>query len=306
MTDQPQPDQMPAAQIPADQMPAGQTLPAAASAAVTLQDQREALALLGTGDANLRRMRELTRAKLVARGETVTITGTEAEVQQAERMVRDALDVVRGGGELTPESLLRSARMSGEGRSLAAETQMTGLSLPRGLKPKTPGQKLYLEQIAGSDITFGVGPAGTGKTYMAVAMAIQALKTKAVKRIILTRPAVEAGEKAGLLARRPAGQDRSLPAPAVRRPAGHAGPGQVRGLPDQRGDRDRAAGLYARADAERRLYHPGRGAEHHRRADEDVPDPHGLYQQGGDHRATSPRSTCRATSPAGWRWPSAC
>ncbi len=180
-------------------MPAGQTLPAAASAAVTLQDQREALALLGTGDANLRRMRELTRAKLVARGETVTITGTEAEVQQAERMVRDALDVVRGGGELTPESLLRSARMSGEGRSLAAETQMTGLSLPRGLKPKTPGQKLYLEQIAGSDITFGVGPAGTGKTYMAVAMAIQALKTKAVKRIILTRPAVEAGEKLGFL-----------------------------------------------------------------------------------------------------------
>nr|WP_221284337.1 PhoH family protein [Deinococcus humi] len=169
------------------------------SATVTLQDQREALALLGAGDVNLRRMRELTRAKLVARGETVTITGDEAEVKQAERMVRDALDVVRGGGELTPESLLRSARMSGEGRSLAAETQMSGLSLPRGLKPKTPGQKLYLEQIASSDITFGVGPAGTGKTYMAVAMAIQALKTKAVKRIILTRPAVEAGEKLGFL-----------------------------------------------------------------------------------------------------------
>ncbi|WP_425321364.1 PhoH family protein [Deinococcus humi] len=166
---------------------------------MTLQDQREALALLGAGDVNLRRMRELTRAKLVARGETVTITGDEAEVKQAERMVRDALDVVRGGGELTPESLLRSARMSGEGRSLAAETQMSGLSLPRGLKPKTPGQKLYLEQIASSDITFGVGPAGTGKTYMAVAMAIQALKTKAVKRIILTRPAVEAGEKLGFL-----------------------------------------------------------------------------------------------------------
>ncbi|OLV18387.1 Phosphate starvation-inducible protein PhoH, predicted ATPase [Deinococcus marmoris] len=171
----------------------------AASAVIALKDQREALGLLGTGDANLRRMRELTRAKLVARGETVTITGTEAEVQQAERMVRDALDVVRGGGELTPESLLRSARMSGEGRSLAAETQMPGLSLPRGLKPKTPGQKLYLERIAASDITFGVGPAGTGKTYMAVAMAIQALKTKTVKRIILTRPAVEAGEKLGFL-----------------------------------------------------------------------------------------------------------
>lgn len=175
------------------------TVSPVASAVIALKDQREALGLLGTGDANLRRMRELTRAKLVARGETVTITGTDAEVQQAERMVRDALDVVRGGGELTPESLLRSARMSGEGRSLAAETQMPGLSLPRGLKPKTPGQKLYLERIAASDITFGVGPAGTGKTYMAVAMAIQALKTKTVKRIILTRPAVEAGEKLGFL-----------------------------------------------------------------------------------------------------------
>lgn len=170
-----------------------------ATASVTLHDQREAFALLGAGDANLRRMRELTRAKLIARGETVTITGEEEDVRRAERMVQGALDVVRSGGELTPESLLRSARLSDEGRSLAAETQVTGLSLPRGLKPKTPGQKLYLDKIEKSDITFGVGPAGTGKTYMAVAMGVQALKTKKVKRIILTRPAVEAGEKLGFL-----------------------------------------------------------------------------------------------------------
>jgi phosphate starvation-inducible PhoH-like protein len=177
------------------------TLPltGAFSATVTLENQREAYALLGAGDANLRRMRELTKAKLVARGETITITGDEEQVRSAERMVRDALDVVRGGGELTPDSLLRSARLSGEGRSLAAETQVTGLSLPRGLKPKTPGQKLYLDSIDKSDITFGIGPAGTGKTYMAVAMAVQALKAKKVKRIILTRPAVEAGERLGFL-----------------------------------------------------------------------------------------------------------
>ncbi|AAF11540.1 PhoH family protein [Deinococcus radiodurans] len=169
------------------------------TATVTLNDQREAYALLGANDANLRRMRELTRAKLIARGETVTITGDAADVEGAERMVRDALDVVRSGGELTPDSLLRSARLSSEGRSLAAETQVNGLTLPRGLKPKTPGQKLYLDLINESDITFGVGPAGTGKTYMAVAMAVQALKAKKVKRIILTRPAVEAGEKLGFL-----------------------------------------------------------------------------------------------------------
>ena len=171
----------------------------AATDTVTLADQREAYALLGAGDANLRRMRELTKAKIIARGETITVTGETADVEYAARMIRDALDVVRSGGELTPESLLRSARLSGEGRSLAAETQVTGLSLPRGLKPKTPGQKQYLDLIERSDITFGVGPAGTGKTYMAVAMAVQALKNKKVKRIILTRPAVEAGEKLGFL-----------------------------------------------------------------------------------------------------------
>lgn len=176
-----------------------QTTTGPTTATIQIENQREAYSLLGAGDANLRRMRELTKAKLVARGETITITGDESDVRGAERMIRDALDVVRGGGELTPDSLLRSARLSGEGRSLAAETQVTGLSLPRGLKPKTPGQKLYLESIERSDITFGVGPAGTGKTYMAVAMAVQALKAKRVKRIILTRPAVEAGEKLGFL-----------------------------------------------------------------------------------------------------------
>jgi phosphate starvation-inducible PhoH-like protein len=173
--------------------------PSPATATLTLNDQREAYALLGANDANLRRMRELTKAKIIARGETVTITGDEPDVQAAERMVQGALDLVRGGGELTPESLLRSARLSTEGRSLAAETQVTGLSLPRGLKPKTPGQKLYLEMIEKSDIAFGIGPARTGKTYMAVAMAVQALKAKKVKRIILTRPAVEAGERLGFL-----------------------------------------------------------------------------------------------------------
>ncbi|ANE44823.1 PhoH family protein [Deinococcus puniceus] len=169
------------------------------TATITLTNQRQAFALLGTGDVNLRRMRELTRARLIARGETITITGEEADVVAAERMVKDALDVIRGGGELTPDSLLRSARLSGEGRSLAAETQVNGMSLPRGIRPKTPGQKVYLEKVEKSDITFGIGPAGTGKTYLAVAMAVQALRNKRVKRIILTRPAVEAGEKLGFL-----------------------------------------------------------------------------------------------------------
>ena len=166
---------------------------------IELEGREQALALFGAGDENLRLMRQLSQAQLRARGDTLQLSGTPAEVEAAARMVQDALDVVRRGGELTPDHLRRSARLSGEGRSLAAETEVRGLSLPRGLKPKTPGQKEYLEKIEQNDIVFGVGPAGTGKTYLAVAMAVQALKAKKVKRIILTRPAVEAGERLGFL-----------------------------------------------------------------------------------------------------------
>lgn len=175
--------------------------PQAAETALSIQleNRDEALALLGTGDENLRLMRKLSPAKVRARGGTIQISGKAEDVAAAERMVLDALAVVRGGGELTPDHLTRSAILSSEGRSLNEETKTQGLNLPRRLKPKTPGQKEYLEKINASDIVFGVGPAGTGKTYLAVAMAVQALKTKQVKRIILTRPAVEAGERLGFL-----------------------------------------------------------------------------------------------------------
>ncbi len=165
---------------------------------ITIQTPEEALKLFGAGDINLRRMRELSAARISSRGDTISIQGEAKEVEAAVLLVQDALALVRGGSEVTPDAITRMNRLSGEGRSLSAETQGSP-ALPRGLKPKTPGQKLYLERIEGSDITFGVGPAGTGKTYLAVAMAVNALKAKRVKRIILTRPAVEAGEKLGFL-----------------------------------------------------------------------------------------------------------
>lgn len=165
---------------------------------LTLSNQREAYALLGTGDSHLRLIRGLTKAKIVARGETITISGEPSHVAAAHLLLSDALALVRSGQELTPDWLQRSAQLSEEGRSLSAET-VPPVPLPRGMKPKTPSQKQYLETIEHSDITFGIGPAGTGKTYMAVAMAIQALRAKKVKRLILTRPAVEAGERLGFL-----------------------------------------------------------------------------------------------------------
>lgn len=170
-----------------------------ATVILNLQDAREAYALFGSQDSNLRKIRELSKAKIVARGSQITITGNVEDVQATDKLFKEALKLIRSGAELTVATLTRLAQLSGEGRSLSEETQTGKLRLPRNLKPKTPGQKVYLDLIEARDITFGVGPAGTGKTYLAVAMAVQALKTRKVKRIILTRPAVEAGERLGFL-----------------------------------------------------------------------------------------------------------
>ncbi len=138
--------------------------------------------------------------------------------------------------------------------------------------PKTVNQKRYVDSIRSRTVTFGVGPAGTGKTFLAVAMAAAALSRHEVNRIILTRPAVEAGERLGLPAGRSDGEGGPLPAPAVRRAARHARSGE--GLPASRAwrDRDRAARVHAWSHAQRLVRDPRRGSEHDARADEDVPD----------------------------------
>ncbi len=169
----------------------------------------EALAFLGQADRHLKELRRLLRehlgerVKVVARGETVELLGEEEALRVAERAVRDLLAILRQGAELD-EALLRQAvelALGGEGlyRATALEEGEGTLALPGRLRPKTPGQRRYVEAIARHDITFGVGPAGTGKTYLAVAMGVAHLKARKVKRIVLTRPAVEAGEKLGFL-----------------------------------------------------------------------------------------------------------
>ena len=159
----------------------------------------EALAFLGQADRNLKRLRSLFRTylgdevRLVSRGEQVEVLGPPEAVEKAERALRDLLALLRQGAE-------QPARLAAEGKGLyqATEPELE-LQLPGRLRPKTPGQKRYVEAIARHDITFGIGPAGTGKTYLAVAMAVSHLRARRVKRIILTRPAVEAGEKLGFL-----------------------------------------------------------------------------------------------------------
>ncbi len=171
------------------------------TATIRLHNPNEALALLGENDQHLKRLREKLIAKILARGDSIRIEGEAEDVELAERAIRDLLSVVRQGGELSLEEIDRTVDVSSEGGSLLEDTKLLSkdLELPKRLRPKTKGQSVYVDAINSSDITFGIGPAGTGKTYLAVAMAVAAFKAKRVKRIILTRPAVEAGERLGFL-----------------------------------------------------------------------------------------------------------
>ncbi len=182
-----------------------------------LRSPAEALSLYGHNDENLKLMRTRLRAKVVARGDELRLSGEPAEVAAAERAFRNLLSTIRQGGEVSLAEIT-FGDLSGEyeeelegGVDGAVETleapaprkapatEATEARLPGRTRPKTAGQRRYVNAIANSPITFGLGPAGTGKTYLAVAMAVESLMANRVKRIILTRPAVEAGERLGFL-----------------------------------------------------------------------------------------------------------
>ena len=131
---------------------------------------------------------------MIARGDELRLTGEEGAVAEAEQTFRSLLATIRGGGQITPTELEH-----GELPSVDDPGQGAHITLPGRAKPKTAGQRRYVQAIESSPITFGIGPAGTGKTYLAVAMSVAALNGRTVKRIILTRPAVEAGERLGFL-----------------------------------------------------------------------------------------------------------
>jgi phosphate starvation-inducible protein PhoH and related proteins len=159
-----------------------------------LRSPAEAVQLFGHNDANLKLLRNKLRAKVVARGDEVRLSGEPEAVAEAEQAFRSLLSSIRRGEDVSLTELEHGslADLSEEGGDSAQR-------LPKRARPKTSGQRRYVQAIEESPITFGIGPAGTGKTYLAVAMAVLALKDKRVKRIILTRPAVEAGERLGFL-----------------------------------------------------------------------------------------------------------
>src|SRR5262245_31744503 len=170
---------------------------------LTLEDNRVALALFGERNANLKLIERETGAQLHTRGNELTIVGPEDGVAVARRLVEQLYGMARGGAPISPEDIGRAAvaLRADAGVDLRDVFQDTILVAGRArpISPKGLNQKRYVDAIRAHDIVFGIGPAGTGKTYLAMAMAVRALLEREVKRIVLARPAVEAGEKLGFL-----------------------------------------------------------------------------------------------------------
>ena len=158
--------------------------------------------LLGSADENLRTLERILAADIHARGNALTLSGEPADVALAERVISELLAIVASGQRLTPDAVQHSvAMLTGTGDESPAEVLTLDILSRRGktIRPKTLNQKRYVDAIDAHTIVFSIGPAGTGKTYLAMAKAVNALQTKQVNRIILTRPAVEAGERLGFL-----------------------------------------------------------------------------------------------------------
>lgn len=170
---------------------------------VSFADHQEAMAILGRNDENLSMVCEHFSSLITSRGDELVITGDADEVERIEKLFSELLYLYRDGNPVTTHDVRYTIHMVKEGqeeklRQMHADTILV-TARGRHIKPKTFGQSQYLEAIRRNYITLGIGPAGTGKTYLAVAMAVFSLKNKQVERIILTRPAVEAGEKLGFL-----------------------------------------------------------------------------------------------------------
>src|SRR2546425_3454503 len=179
------------------------------------------LALAGVNDGNLIELAKRLGVRVSLRGDTLTLQGAVAAVERAAQVAEALVDLARMGDQLDVADV---ERVLGEGAQGALGTPPVGeyrVILPglrRGIQAKTPGQREYLQAIAQHDIVVGIGPAGTGKTYLAVAAAVDALSRKRVRRIILARPAVEAGGGLRFLPGGPPGEGGPHPPPPLHPP----------------------------------------------------------------------------------------
>ncbi|MFI6498399.1 PhoH family protein [Nonomuraea typhae] len=175
--------------------------PSRTQAKVLVPDEYPMVSLLGSRDELLRVIEGSFRADIHVRGNEITITGTPDESGAVVRLFEELVEVLRNGGELSPDAVERSIAMMKMTSERPAEVLSLDILSSRGrtIRPKTANQKRYVDAIDKHTVVFGIGPAGTGKTYLAMAKAVRALQEKKVNRIILTRPAVEAGERLGFL-----------------------------------------------------------------------------------------------------------
>ncbi len=172
------------------------------SLTVVLEDVDQRL-LFGQNDIALKVIEANFIARLVARGDRLTIEGAPKDVDQVARLVDDLITRIRQGDIITEQYLHYAISMvkengHGPANDISTENLLTS-ALKKAIKPKTVGQSKYVDAVDKHDIVFSIGPAGTGKTYLAVAMAVAELKANRVKRLVFTRPAVEAGESLGFL-----------------------------------------------------------------------------------------------------------
>lgn len=169
---------------------------------ITLKDSSEAQELFGEHDIYLRLIEENFDAKIVARGCNLEIIGSEKESQQVAKLFDELLGLIHRGHSISPDDVKYAIRMLKGGKDVSLDDIVSeGISVfsNKIVRPKTRGQKLYVSAMRKYDLVFSIGPAGTGKTYLAMAMAVSALKKGEVGRIIMTRPVVEAGERLGFL-----------------------------------------------------------------------------------------------------------
>jgi len=175
---------------------------------VAIENQQEAQAIFGPHDENLRAVEKEFKVKASLRGERLLISGTAGNIRKASGLIEEMLSLIRRGEKEFSRAdfyyRLRSFKDNAGARIDTAELERMAFTKSRSagqrlIGPKTKGQREYVEAIRKYDIVFGIGPAGTGKTYLAMASAVDELKRHQVRRIILTRPAIEAGESLGFL-----------------------------------------------------------------------------------------------------------
>jgi phosphate starvation-inducible PhoH-like protein len=169
---------------------------------ISVADPKIMVNLLGAKDEILRLIERTLVSDVHVRGNEITITGTPADNALAERLFAELIELIEKGETLSVDAVRRTMNMLEQNTTeRPAEVLTLNILSRRGrtIRPKTLGQKRYVDAIDENTIVFGIGPAGTGKTYLAMAKAVQALQAKQVNRIILTRPAVEAGERLGFL-----------------------------------------------------------------------------------------------------------